>query len=140
MVAPASYGWNVALHEAVPDGGTVDVPAHDLNDQVDQESVELAVDSDVIPEDEFDATFDVANEIVTVTNMTGDTWDEQSNVYVSARRKPLTGENIGGGDTSALEARIGDAAGDGFGQVESGERKVGELLLRHRIATLTDIT
>jgi len=111
MVAPASYGWNVALHEAVPDGGTVDVPAHDLNDQVDQESVELAVDSDVIPEDEFDATFDVANEIVTVTNMTGDTWDEQSNVYVSARRKPLTGENIGGGDTSALEARIGTLEG-----------------------------
>jgi hypothetical protein len=41
---------------------------------------------------------------------------------------------------AALEARIGNAAGDGIRQVESGERKVGELLLRHRLATLKDIT
>jgi hypothetical protein len=110
MVAPASYGWNLTLHEAVPDGGTVDIPAHDINENVDQESVELAVDGDVIAEDEFEAAFDVASEIVTITNMTGEAWDEQSNVYVSARRKPLTGENIGG-DTSALEARIGTLEG-----------------------------
>ena len=41
---------------------------------------------------------------------------------------------------TAFEARIGDAAGDGFGQVQSGEREVGKLMLCQRFTTLGVIT
>jgi len=109
MVAPASYGWNLSLTEAVGNGETVDVPAHDINDNVDQESVELAVDGDVIPKDEFSVVFNVAAQLVTVTNLTGSDWDEQSNVYVSAQRKGLTGGAAGSIEEhfSDLEDEVG---------------------------------
>lgn len=102
MAAPASYGWNLALVEAVPHAGTCEVPAPDINDNVDQESAELAVDGDVIPELEWDIVFDIPNQKVTITNLTGDTWDEQSNVYVSAQRTPL----LGTGGAEEIESRI----------------------------------
>jgi hypothetical protein len=107
MAAPASYGWNLALIEPVPHAGTCEVPAHDINDNVDQQSAEVAVDGDVIPEDEFDIAFDIANQKVTVTNLTGETWDEQSNVYVSAQRTPI----LGSGAIEGNEARIATLEG-----------------------------
>jgi hypothetical protein len=94
MAAPASYGWNLALITPVPHAGTCEVPAPDIHDNVDQESAELAVDGDVIPEDQFDIVFDIPNYKVTVTNLTGVTWQEQSNVYVSAQRTGLSGEAL----------------------------------------------
>ena len=103
MVAPASYGWNHALIEKVPHAGTVDVPAPDINDNVDQDSAELAVDGDLIPDDRFEITFDIAGKKVTVTNLTTRDWEEQSNVYVSAQRTGL-----GGGDFAALDSQVQD--------------------------------
>jgi hypothetical protein len=114
MVAPASYGWSLALTEAVPDLGTVDVPAHDINDNVDQDSAQLAVDGDVISEFECAFAFDVPGKKVTVTNQTGEEWEAQSNLYVSAQRKPVTGAGIGGGGedltprVEALETQLAD--------------------------------
>src|SRR5436853_526184 len=94
MAAPASYGWNLALITPVPHAGTVEVPAPDINDNVDQDSAELAVDGDVIPENQFDIVFDIPNYKVTVTNLTGVTWQEQSNVYISAQRTGITAGTI----------------------------------------------
>jgi len=110
MVAPASYGWSLALVEAMPNMGTVDVPAHDINENVDEDSAELAVDGDVIANSECEIAFDIPNKRVTVTNLTGEEWEAQSNLYVSARRTPITGANVGG-DTEALEARIATLEG-----------------------------
>ena len=104
MVAPASYGWNTALVEAVANGETVDVPAHDINDNVDQNTVEVALDGDVLADDEFDISFDVAGKKVVVTNLSTEEWDAQSNLYVSCSRKALAGS--GGEAGAALEARI----------------------------------
>ena len=94
MAAPASYGWNLALVTPVPHAGTCEVPAPDINDNVDQESAELAVDGDVIPKDQFSIVFDIPNYKVTVTNLTGVTWQEQSNVYISAQRTGITAGTI----------------------------------------------
>jgi hypothetical protein len=96
MAAPASYGWNLALVTPVPHAGTCEVPAPDINDNVDQESAELAVDGYLVPEDQFDIVFDIPNQKVTITNLTTHTWDEQSNVYVSAQRTALSGEGLEG--------------------------------------------
>lgn len=103
MAAPASYGWNLALITPVPHAGTCEVPAPDIHDNVDQNSAELAVDGDVIPEDQFDIAFDIPNQKVTVTNLTGQTWNEQANVYVSAQRTGLSGEGI-----SSIEDHFSD--------------------------------
>ena len=114
MVAPASYGWSLALVEAVPDLGTVEIPAHDINDNVDQDSAQLAVDGDVINEFECAFAFDIPGKTVTVTNQTGEEWEAQSNLYVSAQRKPITGAGIGGGGedltprVEALESQVTD--------------------------------
>ena len=102
MVAPASYGWNTALVEAVANGETVDVPAHDINDNVDQDSAEVALDGDVLTDSEYDISFDVAGKKVVVTNLSEEEWDAQSNLYVSCSRKALAGSGEAGG----LEARI----------------------------------
>ena len=57
---------------------------------------------------------------------------------VEARERARQG--LGLDRRAAFEARVGDAAGDGFGQVQSGEGKVGKLLLCQRITTLGVIT
>jgi len=125
----------LALVEEVLDLGTVDVPAHDINDNVDQDSAQLAVDGDVIPEDKFDITFDIPNKTVTVTNQTGEDWEAQSNLYVSARRKPVTGAGIGGGEdltprVEELETRVTALEGlvaDLSGQLDDHEARLSAL-------------
>jgi hypothetical protein len=119
MAAPASYGWNVALITPVSHTETVVVPAPDINDNVDQDSAELAVDGNVIPEDKFDIVFDIPNAQVIVTNLTTKEWHAQSNVYVSAQRISLSGGTLEGmsqqlddheARISALEAASAPAA------------------------------
>jgi len=122
MVAPASYGWNHALVAAVADTASVDVPAPDINDDVDETTVSVAVDGDLLGDEDFDFVFDIPGKKVTVINTSGEEWEEQSNLYVSAQRAPLTGENIGG-DTSALEARIVTLEG----QVANHETRIAAL-------------
>ena len=57
---------------------------------------------------------------------------------VEARERPR--QRLGLDRRAVLEARVGDAAGDGFRQVQSGEGKVRELLMCQRITTLGVIT
>ena len=57
---------------------------------------------------------------------------------VEARER--TWQGLGLDRRAALETRVGDAAGDGFRQVQAGKGKVRELLMCQRITTLGVIT
>src|SRR5262245_13901998 len=103
-VMPKSYGWSQTLTEAVPDGGTVVVPAGDMGENLDQESAAAVVDATVLTEEQASFAFDTEAKTVTVTNNSGADWQPQSVLYVAATDTPLTEE---AGEASAdLKAQL----------------------------------
>jgi hypothetical protein len=104
MVAPASYGWSTILNEAVPQDGNVEMQAPGLSGACDENSVELAVDGDVISSEDFDASFQIPDQKILISNLGPESWNAQSNVYLSCRRKSAAGALGGGADN--LEQRL----------------------------------
>jgi hypothetical protein len=76
-----SWGWKYNLPANVNDGGTVDVPTPGYDARSDIDSAELALNDEVVPVP-GEATVVFNGATATVTNLTGATWLQDSQLYL----------------------------------------------------------